>query len=358
MRIGLLAAGGTIIYARDARTGSIRPSLPVDRLVSQARLPDDLRFAHVEEHLRVDSCDLTPDQMLGIAKRAGEVVRERELDGLVITHGSDALEDTSFLADLLVEGDAPLVFTAAMRPSSDPAGDGARNLEAAARLAGSPEARGLGALVFAAEDVHAARWVRKQDSFRLSAFASAGRGPLGALTPSGIQLWQVPPQRVLLPKPEALPASAPVLQSFSGMTADYVSSVARACHAEGIVIEGSGLGNISTAAVPAIEELVRAGVVVAVASRALTGGVHPVYQQNGGAGALQEVGAVLAGSLPANKFGWSCCSPSHCARTTTMRELLDTSIHALDRAVTPWLDAVPRRLTPPQPGRIQPSSVR
>jgi L-asparaginase/Glu-tRNA(Gln) amidotransferase subunit D len=176
MRIGLLAAGGTIIYARDARTGSVRPSLPVDRLVSQAQLPDDLRFAHVEEYLRVDSCDLTPDQMLGIAKRAFDVVREQQLDGLVVTHGSDALEETSFLCDLLVEVDPPLVFTAAMRPSSDPAGDGARNLVAAARLARSREARGLGALVLAAEDIHAACWVRKQDSFRLSAFGRRDAG--------------------------------------------------------------------------------------------------------------------------------------------------------------------------------------
>lgn len=344
MRIGLLAAGGTIIYARDAQTGGDRPSLPVERLVAQAQLPDELQFAHVEEYLRVDSCDITPDQMLGIATRASAVVHEQRLDGLVVTHGSDALEETSFLCDLLVEGDTPLVFTAAMRPSSDPAGDGARNLEGAARLARSHQARGLGALVLAADDVHAARWVRKQDSFRLSAFASAGRGPLGALTPSGIQLWQSPPQRVLLPIPEALSSSVPVLQSFSGMTADYVSSVARASAAEGVVIEGSGLGNIPTVAVPGIEALVRAGVVVAVTSRALTGGVHAVYQQNGGAGALQDAGAVLAGSVPAHKARLLVLlALALCEHPGEARELVDSTIHALD---WPHPTARPSRMPP------------
>jgi L-asparaginase len=347
MRIGLLATGGTIVYARDGQ-----PSLPIERLISQAGLPADLAFAHTEEHLRVDSCDITPDQMLGIARRARDVVTERQLDGLVVTHGSDALEETSFLCDLLVESDPPLVFTAAMRPSNDPAGDGARNLAAAARLARSREARGLGALVLAAEDIHAARWVRKQDSFRLSAFQSAGHGPLGAVTPSGIQLWQTLPHRVLLPFPEALSASVPALQSFSGMTADYVSAVARASAADGIVIEGSGLGNIPAAALPAIRELVRAGVVVAVTSRALTGGVHAVYQQNGGAGALQDAGAVLAGSLPTNKARLlSLLALALSENRGDARELLDSAIQALDRDITPPRPPAARRPTPRQPNR-------
>ena len=106
--------------------------------------------AHVEEHLRVDSCDLTPQQMLGIAARMRDVMREHELDGLVVTHGSDALEETSFLCDLLLDGEQAIVFTAAMRLPGEPAADGGRNLAAAARLARHLDARGLGALVLAA----------------------------------------------------------------------------------------------------------------------------------------------------------------------------------------------------------------
>jgi L-asparaginase len=172
------------------------------------------------------------------------------------------------------------------------------------------------------------------------------------VTPSGIHLWQTPPPRVLLPFPDALSASVPVLQSFSGMTADYVSSVARASAAEGIVIEGSGLGNIPAAALPAIGELVRAGVVVAVTSRALTGGVHAVYQQNGGAGALQDAGAVLAGTVPANKARLLLLlALALCKDRGGARELLDSAIHALDRAVTPPRDPVARRLIRTQSNR-------
>jgi L-asparaginase len=117
VRIGLLATGGTIISATEAETGTVRPSLRVEWLVNHTGLPAALAFADVDEHLRVDSRDLTPQQMLGIATRTREVLRERELDGLVVTHGSDALEETSLLCDLLVDGDQAIVFTAAMRLS-------------------------------------------------------------------------------------------------------------------------------------------------------------------------------------------------------------------------------------------------
>jgi L-asparaginase len=301
VRIGLLATGGTIVSAPERGTGTVRPSLRVEWLVNHTGLPADLGFAHVEEHLRVDSCDLTPDQMLGIATRMRDVLRERELDGLVVTHGSDALEETSFLCDLLVDGDQAIVFTAAMRLPGDSAADGGRNLAAAARLARDPGARGLGALVLAGEEIHAARWARKQDSFRVNSIASPGRGAIGAVTPSGVQLWRGLPHRISVPFPDALSASVPVLQSFSGMTAEYVRSLIRLSAAEGIVIEGSGLGNIPATAFPAVREAIEAGVVVAVTSRALTGGAHGVYRGGGGAGALRDAGAVLAGDVPTNK---------------------------------------------------------
>jgi L-asparaginase len=301
VRIGLLATGGTIVSAAERGTGTVRPSLRVEWLVNHTGLPADLEFAYVEEHLRVDSCDLTPQQMLGIAARMRDVMRERELDGLVVTHGSDALEETSFLCDLLLDGDQAIVFTAAMRLPGEPAADGGRNLAAAARLARDPDARGLGALVLAGDEIHAARWARKQDSFRVNSITSPGRGAVGAVTPTGVQLWQGLRDRISLPFPDALSASVPVLQSFSGMTSEYVRSLIRVSAAEGIVIEGSGLGNIPAAAIPAVREAIEAGVVVAVTSRALTGGVHGVYSGGGGAGALRDAGAVLAGDVPTNK---------------------------------------------------------
>jgi L-asparaginase len=345
MRIGLLATGGTIMHARDAWTGTVRPSLQVEQLVEQADFPTDLPFAHVEEYLRVDSCDLTPEQMLAVVTRIVAVLAEQRLDGLVITHGSDTLEETSFLCDLLVDVEQPLVFTAAMRPSGDPAAYGGRNLVAAARIARSPDVRGVGALVVADDDVHAARWVRKLDSFRPNAFGSPGRGPVGAITPTGIQLWHLPQHRVTLPPPEDLSASVPVVQSFSGMTADYLTAVVLASQAAGVVIEGSGLGNIPVSAIPAVRQAIDAGVIVAVSSRALTGGVHAVYQDNGGAGALQDAGAVLVGSVPTNKarllllLVLAVCDDSHSAR-----QLLEEALPALDGYRPPPRRHLPARL--------------
>jgi L-asparaginase len=122
-----------------------------------------------------------------------------------------------------------------------------------------------------------------------------------------------------------------VVQSFSGMTADYLATVVLASQAAGVVIECSGLGNIPVSAIPAVRQAINAGVIVAVSSRALTGGVHAVYQDNGGAGALQDAGAVLVGSIPTNKarllllLALAACDDSHSAR-----QLLEEALPALD----------------------------
>lgn len=300
-RVGLLASGGTIISAADAVSGSLRPTLSIADVVHEAGLDGEHALVCVEEHTRAYSCDLTPEAMLGIARRSAQLLDDHELDGLVVTHGSDTLEETAFLCDVLLDDPRPVVFTAAMKPAGAWGSDGAANLRTAVRVAGAPEARGLGVVVTVGADVHAARWVRKQDSFRLGAFASPGRPSLGAVTPSGVELWGCPPPRVRVLRPVSLSAPVAALPAYGDTPPELLRAVVAATGARGLVVEGAGMGNVPALLVPAVAELIGDGVVVAVTTRTSTGGTHAVYDSHGGAAALQAAGAVLAGALPTAK---------------------------------------------------------
>src|SRR4051794_6037034 len=166
--VRLLIAGGTI-----AMSGSpARPSLEVmDDLRRDAAVavePEVFRLA--------PSVHFSPADALALCRRAVEVAR----DGtpVVVTHGTDLLEEVAFLCDLLHDADAPIVFTGAMRTASAPGADGPANLHAAVAVAAAAAARGLGVLVAFAGAVHAARFVRKADSTSVDAFASPQSGPL------------------------------------------------------------------------------------------------------------------------------------------------------------------------------------
>ena len=133
-----------------------------------------------EDYVTIGSSRMTPEIQLGLAKRIRELFAERPtLAGVVVTHGTDSLEETAFLLDLLVDDERPVVFAAAQRPPRRIDTDGPRNLENAVRIAADPRARGLGVLVTLNDEVHGARDVRKTHSVALDAFASPWVGPLG-----------------------------------------------------------------------------------------------------------------------------------------------------------------------------------
>jgi L-asparaginase len=174
--ITVLAAGGTIAMAGGA-AGPAQPSLDADALL--AAVPalaevDDLEARTIDMR---PSVQLTARAALAIARAAtAEADAGR---GVVVTHGTDTLEEVALLCDLLYAGDAPIVFTGAMRPASAPGADGPANLVDAVTVAAAPDAEGLGVLVAFAGRVHAARAVRKVDSTAPDAFASPRLGPVG-----------------------------------------------------------------------------------------------------------------------------------------------------------------------------------
>lgn len=289
--IRVIATGGTIASLADPETGAVRPAVSAEDLV--ATVPG-LGPVDVEEVAHVNGWNVTPATMLEVSRRVSA-----SGSGVVVTHGTDTVEETAFFCDLTVESD--VVFAAAMRSGSEIAADGPRNLLCAAQVAESQAARGMGSVLVLNDEIHAARWARKQDSSRVSAFVSPGHGPIGTVVPGSVRIVMRPPVRFHVPLPDALDRPVPVVQTYTGIEEGLIETVLDATGAAGLVLEGTGLGNVPGSAERGIAAALSRGLPVVVATRVPTGGTGAVYGGPGGGVTLRDLGVIAAGGLSAAK---------------------------------------------------------
>lgn len=301
MSLYVLATGGTIASLVDPDTGAVRPAVSGAELVRSVAGLEQFD-PRVEEIAHVNGWNVIPAVMLEVARRAQAAADDPSVEGVVVTHGTDTMEETAFLCDLLVRSDKPVVFAAAMRSGGELSADGPRNLLNAARVATDASARGLGTVVVMNDEVHAARWARKQDSFRTGAFASPGQGPVGLVLGDGVRVLRrpaAPPELALPDRLDAEPVA--VVQTYTGMEETLIAAVLEATGAAGLVLEGTGLGNVPGAAEAGIRHARACGLPVVVATRVPTGGTGAVYGGPGGGVTLRELGVLAAGTLTAAK---------------------------------------------------------
>jgi L-asparaginase len=212
--------------------------------------------------------------------------------GVVVTHGTDTLEETAVLCDLLYAGDAPVVFTGAIRPGSAPGPDGPANLLDAVAVAGAAGAAGLGCVVVFGGEIHAARTVRKVDSTGPSAFGSPGAGPIGRVVEGRLALRSRPVRPAQALAPQRLDFSVPVVVATLGDDLEALDAPA-----DGAVLVALGGGHLSPAGLARLRGAVqRMPVVLAV--RPERGAVlSSTYGFAGAEGDLRATGAIPAGPL-------------------------------------------------------------
>lgn len=160
MSVRVIATGGTIASTPDPETGALRASLTAEELVASVPGLAALGPVTVDDVADVHSWNVTPATMSAVSARAETALAEDGVEGVVVTHGTDTLEETAFFCDLTVHSNKPVCFAAAMRGPREVGADGPRNLLAAATVASHPDARGLGTVLTLSDEVHAARWLR------------------------------------------------------------------------------------------------------------------------------------------------------------------------------------------------------
>ncbi len=266
----VLALGGTIASAGSRQDGA-RVRLTGADLV--AAVPQAAAVAGVTARsvAMLPSADLTHADLIGLRSAIGEALASGA-DGVVVTQGTDTLEETAYAMDLMTGHDAPVVFTGAMRNASLPGADGPANLLAAIQVAASPRARGLGVLVAFDDEIHAARFVRKRHATATSAFGSPLAGPIGYVSEDRVRILLRPPGRLHVPVPAgAAERRVAVAWAAFGDDGALIETVPSLGY-DGLVVAAFGAGHLPANAVAAVES-VAARVPVVLASRTGAGEV-------------------------------------------------------------------------------------
>ena len=298
-KIVVITTGGTIAMKTDPVSGGLVPAVSGADLM--AAVPALSRVADIEvaEYSNVPSGHITPSMMLELAHCIDTKAAADDVAGIVVTHGTDTLEETAFLLDLTLRTEKPVCVTGAMRGASDTSGDGPGNILAAVQTAVAASAAGRGVLVVLNNIVHAARDVTKTHAVNTDTFASPWWGPVGYVYEDTV-VFRRQPQRQLKIRPQHLDDDVYLLKCAAGDDGFLLRClIEKKVH--GIVVEAFGCGNVPPAVKKEIEAARQAGIPVVLATRVQAGRVVPVYSYEGSAGSMLGSGIFLAGELTGPK---------------------------------------------------------
>lgn len=298
-RIAMVFTGGTISMRIDPQTGGAVPALSGEEILAAVPGAHDLAEFDLTNFGRLPGPHMTPALMLELARDVRAKLTDEAIDGVVITHGTDTLEETAYGLDLLLDSPKPVVFVGAMRNSSELSWDGPANLRAAVRVAASPAARALGVLVVMNEELIAAFEVTKTHTEKTDTFQSRDFGPLGLVDKDRVIVMRKPARREHLVT-DQIEERVDIIKMYSGADGRFIN-FAIDDGARGLVIEGLGRGNVTVAALDAIERAVRQGIPVVITSRCPRGRVLDTYAYEGGGRQLTRLGVMLGGLLPSHK---------------------------------------------------------
>ncbi len=293
----VVSTGGTIAMRPDPETGKLVPAVSGGELVEMLDWPEAPPL-ELDEFVTVPSFDVHGQLALSLACRVIEQAGRSDIAGIVVTHGTDTMEESVFLIDRLLDSDIPVVLTGAQRGADEKDTDGPRNLRDAIRVTSDPAARGRGALIVFAGEIHSAREARKVHTSAVAAFGSPGCGPIGVVDANRVVFHRRSERRPALSVPPEL-APVDLIRLYAGSDARFLDA-AVAGGARAIVLEGTGRGNANERVVVGVSQAVASGVTVAVCSRCAVGRVEPVYGRGGGRD-LAEAGALFAGDLAGPK---------------------------------------------------------
>lgn len=296
-KILIITTGGTIAMKYEENRGVV----PADDLVKFLRTFKQLKHIadiDVQSFTNLPSPQMTPEKILELAKLLKHKLKK--YDGVIITHGTDTLEESAYLMDLLLDTDKPVVFTAAMRSETELGLDGPRNIVGAVRVACDSQTKGEEVLLVMNDEIHHARDVVKTDTGKTNAFATPNLGILGIVDPDKIVYYRdaIKKEKIVTDK---LEINIDLIKCIIGMDARQIECAIEH-QAKAIVIETFGRGNVPKTIVPAIQQAIAEDILVVAVSRTYTGRVYPEYGYQGGGKHLQELGVVFGENIRGPKM--------------------------------------------------------
>jgi L-asparaginase len=277
--IVILATGGTIAGAQasSSQVGYKSGSFSVDDLIKAVPHMDDLADLSGEQVANIGSQTMNHEVWLKLAKRVNEVLSDTNADGVVITHGTDTMEETAYFLSLVVKSDKPVVLVGSMRPATAISADGPANLYNAVALAANPEARGRGPMVVLNDEIHYAREVEKMNTTALNTFQSPNRGRAGVMNVGTVHFFSRNVTRFGMNSEFSVDAMTTndlplveIVYSYANLGPEVINSMVKQ-GVKGIVLAGVGDGNSTDAAIAALADAAKQGVAVVRSSRTGSG---------------------------------------------------------------------------------------
>jgi len=295
-----IATGGTIAMQVDPSTSAPIPALSGSDLIKT--VPEIAKIAQLEVNnlSNVPSVEMGPLRWVQLHHEIEAALARRDVVGVLVSHGTDTLEETAWFLDLTLTSRKPVVLIGAQRNASEPDFDGPRNLRSGARVCIEPESLGKGVMVVLNDQINAAREVSKTHTSDVESFNSGDAGLLGRVDGDTVTFYRSSCRRQWLPLEHDDLARVDIVPMYAGADGALLKAAVQA-GAKGVVIQALGAGNVNADMHAAISDAIGSGITVVIASRVPRGRVSPLYGFTGGGMTLKDAGVIFANDLSPQK---------------------------------------------------------
>ncbi|MZQ76176.1 MAG: asparaginase [Peptoclostridium sp.] len=297
--VAIIFTGGTISMTIDPRIGAAIPTLSGEQIMSMVTNIDKLADIKVVNFSEIPGPHVTPEILMRLKKQVEELLADETITGVVVTHGTDSLEETAYFLDLAIESEKPVIVVGAMRSSSELGYDGPSNLAAAVCTAVSEKARNKGVLIVLNNEVNTAFETTKTNTLSLGTFKSLTYGPLGVIDNDKLIIHRniTPGQHI---KTDIIESDVDLIKCVLGMDSKLLKFCVDS-GSKGIVIEAMGRGNIPPKMVEGVQYAIDKNIPVVIVSRCPAGRVLDTYGYEGAGYALRKMGCIFGGELNGQK---------------------------------------------------------
>lgn len=299
-KITVIFTGGTISMTVDKDTNAATPSLSSGDIISLIQHINDFVETDLIDFATLPGPHMSPEKMMELKKLVDEQVNRSDISGVVITHGTDNLEETAYLLDCSLTTDKPVVVTGSMRNASELGYDGPSNLASAILTAASDQSYNRGVLVVLNDEINDASEVTKTHTMSLDTFKSLEFGPLGIVDSNNVIYYRNQTATGIKVETDTINPNVAIIKTASGMNGKMIDFLV-SDGAAGIIIEGMGRGNVPPKMMDSIKNAVAKGIPIVLVSRNPLGRIMPSYGYIGGGLDLANAGVIMARNLNGQK---------------------------------------------------------